>query len=228
MDFIIISVGNELLSGDIVNSNSAYIAQKLTHSGHKVVKMITIPDVTDVIATEVSQASQDADHVVVTGGLGVTHDDITAEGIAKATNRELEVNEDVLSFLKARMRNEEAMESMATIPEGSEVVNNVVGAAPGFMVDNISVMPGVPEEMKYILDNFLPKYGSYSYFEDRLMVKGYEDKIMEKMNSVVDEFQDVEVGSYPKPGYIVIKFSGKDKERVKRAKEELESMIKYP
>lgn len=226
MDFVIISVGNELLSGDIVNTNSAYIANQLTHSGHKVIKMVTIPDVIDIIAAEVSHASQKADHVVVTGGLGVTHDDVTPEGISKATNRDLKVNEEVLSFLKTRMKNEEAMESMATIPQGSEVVNNVVGAAPGFMVDNISVMPGVPEEMKYILDKLLPKYGSHNYFEDRLMVKGYEDKIMEKMNSIVDEFEDVEVGSYPKPGYIVIKFSGKDKERVKTAKEKLESMIK--
>ncbi|MFO7966830.1 MAG: molybdopterin-binding protein [Archaeoglobaceae archaeon] len=226
MNFTIISVGNELLSGDIVNSNSAYIAHKLTHSGHKVIKMVTIPDVTDIIAAEVSQASQNADHVIVTGGLGVTHDDVTTEGISKATNRELKINDEVLSFLRTRMRNEEAMESMATIPEGSKAVNNVVGAAPGFIVDNISVMPGVPEEMKYILDKLLPQYGSYNYFEDRLMVKGYEDKIMEKMNSIVDEFEDVEVGSYPKPGYIVIKFSGEDEERVKKAKEKLESMIK--
>lgn len=226
MDFIIISVGNELLSGDIVNTTSAYIANKLTHSGHRVIKMITIPDVIDIISAEVSQASQNADHVIVTGGLGVTHDDITAEGIAKATNKELEINEEVVSFLKTRMKNEDAMERMATIPEGAEVVNNVVGAAPGFMVDNISVMPGVPEEMKYILDKFLPQYGSHNYFEDRLMVKGYEDKIMEKLNSVVDEFQDVEVGSYPKPGYIVIKFSGKEKDKVKAAKEKLENMIK--
>lgn len=225
MDFIIISVGNELLSGDIVNTNSAYIADKLTHSGHNVTKMITIPDVIDIIAAEVSQASQNGDHVIVTGGLGVTHDDVTAEGISKATSRDLKINEEVLSFLKTRMKNEEAMERMATIPEGSEVVNNVVGAAPGFVVDNISVMPGVPEEMKYILDKLLSVYGSHNYFEDRLMVKGYEDKIMEKLNSVVDEFEDVEVGSYPKPGYIVIKFSGKDKERVKAAKEKLESMI---
>lgn len=226
MDFIIISVGNELLSGDIVNTNSAYIAHKLTHSGHNVIKMVTIPDLIDIIAGEVDQARKEAEHVIVTGGLGVTHDDVTAEGVSKATNRELKLNEDVYSFLKTRMKNEEAMESMSTIPEGSEVVNNVVGAAPGFMVDNVSVMPGVPEEMEYILNKFLTKYGSHNYFEDRLMVKGYEDRIMEKLNSVVDEFEDIEVGSYPKPGYIVIKFSGKDKEKVEAAKEKLESMIK--
>ncbi|MFP3909266.1 MAG: competence/damage-inducible protein A [Archaeoglobaceae archaeon] len=226
MDFIIISVGNELLSGDIVNTNSAYIANKLTRSGHNVIKMLTIPDVVDVIAQEVVDASQKADHVIVTGGLGVTHDDVTAEGVAKATNRELKVNDEVFSFLRARMKNETAIKSMATIPEGSEVVNNVVGAAPGFMVDNISVMPGVPEEMKYILDKFLPKYGSYNYFEERMVVKGHEDKIMESLNSVVDEFEDVEIGSYPKPGYIMIKFSGKDEKRVKAAKEKLEDLIK--
>jgi molybdenum cofactor synthesis domain-containing protein len=226
MDFIIISVGNELLSGDIVNTNSAYIARKLTHNGHKVLKMITLPDDVNHIAEDVAKAKQKSDFVLVTGGLGVTHDDVTAEGIAKATKRKLVLNQEAYSFLRTRMKNEEAMKKMATLPEGSEVINNVVGAASGFIVENIAVMPGVPAEMEYMMEKLLERYGRSDYFEERLEVGGYEDRIMKKLNTVVDEFKDVEIGSYPKSGYIIIKFSGKDKERVKMAKEKLMELIK--
>ncbi|HID43573.1 MAG TPA: competence/damage-inducible protein A [Archaeoglobaceae archaeon] len=226
MDFIIISVGNEILSGDIVNTNSAYIAKKLTQSGHRVLKMVTIPDEVEVIAEEVANASKNAEFVLVTGGLGVTHDDVTTEGIAKATKRELVINKDVYSFLKTRMKSEEAMKKMATLPEGSEAINNLVGAAPGFIVNNIAVMPGVPAEMEYIMEKLLERYGSADYFEERVMVEGFEDRIVKKLNSVVEEFKDVNIGSYPKSGHIIIKFSGKDKERVKKARKKFQSLIR--
>ena len=226
MDFIIISVGNEILSGDIVNTNSAYIAKKLTQSGHRVLKMVTIPDEVEVIAEEVANASKNAEFVLVTGGLGVTHDDVTTEGIAKATKRELVINKDVYSFLKTRMKSEEAMKKMATLPEGSEAINNLVGAAPGFIVNNIAVMPGVPAEMEYIMEKLLERYGSADYFEERVMVEGFEDRIVKKLNSVVEGFKDVNIGSYPKSGHIIIKFSGKDKERVKKARKKFQSLIR--
>jgi len=225
MDFIIISVGNEILSGDIVNTNSAYIAKKLTQSGHKVKKMITVPDEVEVIAEEVEKASRNAEFVLVTGGLGVTHDDVTAEGIAKATKRKLVVNDEAYSFLKTRMKNEEAMRKMATLPEGAEAINNLVGAAPGFVVNNIAVMPGVPAEMEYIMEKLLERYGTTDYFEERVMVEGFEDRIVKKLNTVVEEFKDVDIGSYPKPGHIIIKFSGKDRRRVRDAKEKFQSLI---
>lgn len=225
MDFIIISVGNEILSGDIVNTNSAYIAKKLTQSGHRVKMMITVPDEVEVIAEEVERASKNAKFVLVTGGLGVTHDDVTAEGIAKATKRKLVVNEGAYSFLKTRMKNEEAMRKMATLPEGSEVINNLVGAAPGFIVNNIAAMPGVPAEMEYIMEKLLERYGSTDYFEEIVMVEGFEDRIVKKLNKVVEEFRDVNIGSYPKPGHIIIKFSGKDRKRVRDAKEKFQNLI---
>jgi molybdenum cofactor synthesis domain-containing protein len=208
-----------------VNTNSAYIAKKLTQLGHRVLRMITIPDEVDVIAEVVKHSSNNADFVLVTGGLGVTHDDVTAAGVAKATGKELILDEDAYSFLKTRMKNEEAMKKMATIPEGSEAINNIVGAAPGFIIRNIAVMPGVPAEMEYMMDKLLLRYGSSDYFEERLMVEGFEDRIMKKLNAVVDEFRDVEIGSYPKTGHIIIKFSGKNRNRVRHAKEKLESLI---
>lgn len=225
MNFIVISIGNEILSGDIVNTNSAYIAKTLTHKGHKILKIITIPDDIEIIANEVLKASNEADFVLVTGGLGVTHDDVTSEGVAKATNRSLVLDVDAFAYLKSRMRNEETMKKMATLPEGSKAINNIIGAAPGFIIDNIAVMPGVPAEMEYIMDKLLSEFGEKNYFEDRLIVEGYEDKIVKKLDRVVEEYPDIEIGSYPKPGHIIIKFSGKDKKRVESAKKVLKAMI---
>lgn len=226
MDFIIISVGNELLSGDITNTNATHMAKRLTQSGHKVIRIITVPDIVDDIAEEVARARQKADFVLVTGGLGVTHDDVTAEGVAKALGKKLVLNEEALSLLKTKMSNEEAMKKVATLPEGSEVIENNVGAAPGFVVENVAVMPGVPAEMEDIFEKLLARFGVNEYFEDRVKVDGFEDRILDELNRVVEEFSDVEIGSYPKSDHVIIKFSGKDRKRVEEAKKRLMELLK--
>ncbi len=226
MDFIIISVGNELLSGDITNTNATYMAKRLTQSGHRVIRIITVPDIVDDIAEEVARARQKADFVLVTGGLGVTHDDVTAEGVAKALGKKLVLNEEALSLLKTKMSNEEAMKKVATLPEGSEIIENNVGAAPGFIVENVAVMPGVPAEMEDIFEKLLARFGVNEYFEDRLKVDGFEDRILDKLNRVVEEFRDVEIGSYPKKDHVIIKFSGRDRKRVEEAKKRLMELLK--
>ena len=226
MDFIIISVGNELLSGDIANSNAAYMAKKLVHMGHRVKRIIVVPDDVAEIAEEVSKASKKADFVLVTGGLGATHDDVTAEGIAKAFGLKLELNEVAAYMLRRLTRNEEAIRKVASMPEGSEVIPNDRGAAPAFIVRNVAVMPGVPVEMEDTFEKILKKFSKERYFEESLKVEGYEEKILKQLNSVVEEFKDVEIGSYPKPGYVIVKFSGKDNKRVKEAKKRLEKLLK--
>jgi len=106
MDFIIISVGNELLCGDTQNTNATYMAKKLTQFGHYVRRVIVVPDDVDEIAMEVSRAREMADFVLVTGGLGVTHDDVTAEGVAKAFRRKLELNDEAVETMRGRVTNE--------------------------------------------------------------------------------------------------------------------------
>ncbi len=225
MEFVIISVGNEILSGDIANTNATYIARRLTKKGHKVVKMIVIPDDVDAIAKEVGENLES--FVVVTGGLGATHDDVTTEGIAKALNRKLVLYEDVLKELKERFpkANEEALKKVCTFPEGAEVVRNDVGVAPGYLVENVLVMPGVPAEMEDVFEKVLPRFGERSYYEETLIVYKKESEMLEELNRVVEEFKDVQIGSYPKEGYVVIKFSGENLERVRKAKETLKELL---
>ena len=226
MDFIIVSVGNELLSGDIANSNAAYMAKKLVHMGHRVKRIIVVPDDVSEIAEEVSKASEKADFVLVTGGLGATHDDVTAEGIAKAFGLKLELNEVAASMLRRITKNEEAIWKVASLPEGAEVIPNDKGAAPAFIVKNVAVMPGVPVEMEDTFEKILKKFSREKYYEESLKIKGFEERILKQLNEVVEEFEDVEIGSYPKPGYVIIKFSGKDYERVREAKKKLEGLLK--
>uniref|UniRef100_A0A7C3R7V0 Competence/damage-inducible protein A n=1 Tax=Archaeoglobus fulgidus TaxID=2234 RepID=A0A7C3R7V0_ARCFL len=225
MEFIIISVGNEILSGDITNTNAAYMARKLTHAGHRVKKIVAIPDEVDVIADEVRKASNEADFVLVTGGLGATHDDVTAEGIAKALNRKLVVNREVYEWLSKLSSNEEAVRKISSVPEGSEIVWNDVGAAPAFIVGNVAVMPGVPAEMENTFEKILQRFEKASYHEEIVKVSGFEVKIVDKLNKVVKDNPEVNIGSYPKPGYVMVKFSGKDEEKVKRAVRQFEELL---
>ncbi len=225
MDFIIISVGNEILSGDITNTNAAYMAKKLTRMGHRVVRIVTVPDDVDVIAEEVARASKMADFVLVTGGLGATHDDVTAEGVAKAFGRKLVINRDVYEWLNKLSDNEEAVRKISSVPEGSEIVWNDVGAAPAFIIENVAVMPGVPAEMENTFEKILGRFGRRGYHEEVLKIEGFEVRIVDELNRVVDEFPDVQIGSYPKPGYVLVKFSGRDEERVKEARKRLEELL---
>ncbi|MEM4472176.1 MAG: molybdopterin-binding protein [Archaeoglobaceae archaeon] len=217
MKFVIINVGNELLSGDTVNTNASYMARKLVERGHEVKRIIVVPDNVSEIAEEVEKASKLYDFVLVTGGLGATHDDVTNEAIAKALKRKLVVNQEVYNYLKKFSDKEEAIRKLASIPEGSEVVWNDIGAAPAYVVENVAVMPGVPEEMKNTFAKILERFEKLNYFEEQVRIDGYEVGILEELNSIVSEFPDLQIGSYPKYGYVIVKFSGRDKERVKKA-----------
>ncbi|MEM0202504.1 MAG: molybdopterin-binding protein [Archaeoglobaceae archaeon] len=226
MKFVIISVGNELLNGDTVNTNATYMAKKLVEKGHEVKRIIVVPDVVSEIAEEVERASRLYDFVLVTGGLGATHDDVTNEAIARALKRKLVVNEKVYEYLRKFSDNEFAIKKIASIPEGSELIWNDVGAAPAYIVENVAVMPGVPAEMENTFAKILAKFEKLSYFEEQVRIDGYEVAILNELNVVVSEFQDVQIGSYPKIGYVIVKFSGKDKERVKKAVERFRELLK--
>ncbi|RLI81149.1 MAG: competence/damage-inducible protein A [Archaeoglobales archaeon] len=228
MDFVIVSVGNEILSGDITNTNATYIARRLTERGHKIVRMIVVPDEVDEIADEVRRGLNISRFVIVTGGLGATHDDVTTEGIARALNRRLILYEDVYSKLKERFPNasDVALKKVCTFPENSEVIENDVGVAPGYIVNSVLVMPGVPAEMEDVFEKVLPRFGESGYYEETVRVGLRESEMLKELNTVVKEFEDVQIGSYPKESYVVVKFSGSDRERVEMAKRRFIDLLK--
>ena len=160
----IVTVGNELLIGRIVNTNASWLAEKLTFMGFKVVRIITVPDDLGDIEEEVGRAFRRADLVITTGGLGPTYDDITLEGVARAVGRRLVLNEDALEMVKEFYRKvgfelTEDRRKMAYMPEGAIPLPNPVGAAPGMFLKIggkiIASLPGVPSEMKGMFDESL-------------------------------------------------------------------------
>ncbi|GAB6148352.1 nicotinamide mononucleotide deamidase-related protein [Stetteria hydrogenophila] len=157
----IISVGNELLIGRVVNTNASYLARRLTFLGFNVDRIITVPDKVEDIVEELRRGLGRARLIITTGGLGPTMDDLTLEGIARAVNRPLQVNEEayrqVKEFYERRglpMTRERV--KMAMLPEGAIPLRNPVGAAPGVFLEVdgrvIVALPGVPREMEAIFE----------------------------------------------------------------------------
>jgi molybdenum cofactor synthesis domain-containing protein len=149
----ILTIGNELVSGDVENGNATWLARRLAPLGFAVRLIAAVPDEIEVIAELVRVEAPRSDLVVVTGGLGGTPDDLTREGIAHAFGvPQVEVPE-LAADLRARFtRDPEYAARWALLPDGSEPLANPLGGAPGFRIENVYVLPGLPSEMAAMFD----------------------------------------------------------------------------
>ncbi len=164
----IITIGDELLIGQVVNTNASYIGRKLSEIGISVARIVSVGDSEKEIIDELKYSFENFDVVILTGGLGPTHDDVTKSAICKFFNTELVLNEDVLNqvreFLAKRGRTElnEANKSQALVPAKAKIITNYWGTAPGFLFEEngkiVIVMPGVPKEMMGMMENFVINY----------------------------------------------------------------------
>jgi nicotinamide-nucleotide amidase len=163
----IISIGDEILIGQIVNTNAAYIGEKLLAIGVRVGRVTTIGDQEEIILDSLRKAFQENEIIIITGGLGPTHDDITKKVIAKFFNcgfrKDAEVYEHVKNLLTKRgVPMSFVNDDQASVPEICKVLFNKAGTAPGMYFEQngkeMFVMPGVPFEMKYIMDNHILPY----------------------------------------------------------------------
>lgn len=167
----IITIGDEILIGQIVDSNAVWIAEHLHQVGVDIVRMETVPDEQHVISSVLRRAVESVDLVIMTGGLGPTHDDVTREAVSEAMGVGLSVRDDVLKRIARRYQERDrdvpgSAQIQATVPDGFDVIPNSVGTAPGFWrVWNengrsrmLAVLPGVPTEMKVMMkDEVLPR-----------------------------------------------------------------------
>src|SRR5512140_2433009 len=145
----ILTIGNELLSGDVENTNGSWLARRLEAAGVDVRLIAVLPDEIEEIATTVREQAGRADLVLVTGGLGGTPDDLTREAVAAAFGVEQAEYADVATQLRARFRrNPEYAARWAMLPAGRRPLANPLGGAPGFVVENVYVLPGLPVEME--------------------------------------------------------------------------------
>lgn len=231
MQVALVTVGDELLAGDTENTNATWLARELTERGAAVRRVLVVPDDERAIADAVARYRDAYDAVILTGGLGGTHDDVTMSAVADALDRPLAVNEEarrdvaetVAGFREAnpdlfeRYEMDLDMDEQASIPEGSRPLLNPVGLAPGCAADGVYVLPGIPEEMKATFGTVADEFAGESR-SATLHTPAPEGALTERLTEARDRF-DVAVGSYPAPRGEPnrIKVSGDDPGAIDRA-----------
>ena len=197
----IIVIGDEILSGRTQDTNSNFIADKLTKEGIKLEEILVIQDVKEIIKENVINFSSKYSYVFTTGGIGPTHDDITSESISEAFQLNCETNIQAFEILNNYYPEGEFNESrqrMAKMPVGSELILNPMTAAPGFKIKNIFVLPGVPEIMQVM---FLELIKTLKKGKAKLITtintNLYESKIAIELKNIQSNYKDASIGSYP-------------------------------
>lgn len=198
-----IVIGDEILSGRTRDSNMHFAAGKLTEKGICLTEARVIADDRAGIIATVRDLSERCDHVLTSGGIGPTHDDITADAVAAAFGTGIEVNEDARRVMAARYaaRGQELTGNrlrMARIPLGAALIDNPVSAAPGFSLGNTHVMAGVPEIFRAMAEGLLPRLeGGAPLVSDTLQMWRPESDVAEDLGAIAGDFPDLAMGSYP-------------------------------
>ncbi len=198
----ILIIGNEILSGRTKDQNVSFLASWLNSNlGIKIEEVRIIPDIEKMIIKNVLELSKNFNYVLTTGGIGPTHDDITAKSISKAFKKKYKFNDEALSILKKYYGKEfnGPRKKMAKMPDDSKLVYNPSSAAPGFMIKNVICLPGVPLILKSMVHN-LKKYlkPGAKIFSKSINCETVESKIAVGLNKIQKKYKKtVEIGSYP-------------------------------
>jgi nicotinamide-nucleotide amidase len=195
----IVTIGNELVSGDTVNTNGSWLAARLEALGVDVLLIAALPDEEERVAALVRAQAAEADVVLVTGGLGGTPDDITREAIATAFGVPQELQLEVAERLRARFRGDpDYVTRWAQLPAGSRALENPLGGAPGFVIDNVYVLPGLPAEMKAMFETLAAELGGGSPIGSwRRTYRTTESRIVAVLQAGGERYPAVKIGSYP-------------------------------
>jgi molybdenum cofactor synthesis domain-containing protein len=196
-------IGDEILSGRTRDSNMHFLAGELTRHGIELKEARVVADDHHAIVAAVNALRAAYDHVFTSGGIGPTHDDITADAIADAFGVPISVREDARAILAAHYERSglefnAARQRMARIPEGARLIENPISAAPGFSLGNVHVMAGVPNIFQAMLASVLPTLtGGAPLLSQSLRVDRGEGEIAEAFGALAAEFPDLSFGSYP-------------------------------
>lgn len=241
----IISIGNELLIGDTLNTNASWLGRYLNEQGFEVEQVVTMPDTYDLLIGRVRESFNDADFTIVTGGLGPTHDDITKKVITDLFETHLVLNKNVLNHIKkifeARgFKFSQSNADQALVPENSSILFNKKGTAPGLWIEEgghvMAVLPGVPHEMRYLTENEItPRLESE--FPDRTVrsVRYFhtagvpESTLSEQVIGDISEYlsSGFEVAFLPNAGGVKVRagYRGNDIEQAESKMEKFRSII---
>lgn len=196
-------IGDEILSGRTRDANMYYLAGALTEIGIDLKEVRVVSDDKAAIIAAVTALSQAHDTVITSGGIGPTHDDITADGIAAAFGQRIDVRDDARAILAAHYAKSgtelnTARLRMARIPDGAALIENPVSAAPGFKLENVHVMAGVPSVFQAMVESVLPSLtGGAPLISRSLRVDRGEGDIAEPLGALARAYPMLSMGSYP-------------------------------
>ena len=217
MRVAVVTVGDEILAGEITDTNSRWLCARLAERGVDVERITTVPDRVADIARVVNEFRAEYDAVVVTGGLGPTHDDLTMEAVAAAVGREVTEHEGALAWLTEAggYSADDLAKGTADLPEGARFLENDVGVAPGAVVESVYVLPGVPGEMKAMFERIESEFSGERVHTETVVADEPESALIDRLAALQDRF-DATVGSYP-GDTVRLRVRSRDPEEAERA-----------
>ena len=197
----VLIIGNEILSGRTQDTNTGTLANWLNSLGVKVGEVRVVPDEEKIIIDTLNLLRKTYNYVFTTGGIGPTHDDITAQSVAKAFNKKYEIHKQAFKILESYYKPgefNEGRQKMVWMPEDAELILNPTSGAPGFSIDNVFCLPGVPSILKSMLGGLKNKIvGGEPILSQTISLKTVESEIANSLTKVQEQNKDVEIGSYP-------------------------------
>jgi len=197
----IIIIGNEILSGRTQDANVVHLSKWLNELGIKVEEVRVIPDIEDCIVNTVNEVRKKFKYVFTTGGIGPTHDDITSRSIAKAFKVSYGYNKEAYETLEKYYKPSEfndGRKKMAKMPDKASLIYNPSSGAPGFIVENVYCLPGVPSILKSMVNGLKNRIsGGKKILSKTISVSTVESEIAKPLEDIQNKFKNIEIGSYP-------------------------------
>jgi len=220
----ILVIGNEILSGKVVDVNSPYLCRELRALGVEVERITTIPDVIETIATEVQTMSAAYDFVFTSGGIGPTHDDLTIDGIAAAFDLPVQRSDSIVARLRRAVEGElnDSQLKMAQIPAGATLLDAGDLWFPLVIVKNVHILPGIPELLRKKFESARDRFRGVPFVLKRVFVEQRESDIAATLHALLGEFPELMLGSYPRIGAdVMLTLESRDEQYVQRALDRL-------
>jgi FAD synthetase len=227
----IIVIGNEILSGKVADTNAAFLTQELRSLGVSVRRILVVPDETEAIAEAIHMFQPAFDVLFTSGGVGPTHDDVTIAGVARGLGRRVirhaELEQKIREFSGNRIN--DARLKMAEVPEGAELIVEGRLSFPILRVENIYILPGIPELFREKFLAMRSRFAAAPYFLRAVYMRAAESMIARHLNETLEAFPLLQLGSYPRlsdPEYQVrVTLESKDQEYVNRAFDHLMAQL---
>ena len=230
----VIVIGNEILSGRTRDANLPYLARRLGELGIRLREARVVADTEEAIAEAVNECRARYDYVFTTGGIGPTHDDITADAVARAFGVELAYHDEAVALLRSQYAEDELNEArmrMARVPEGGNLIHNPISKVPGFQIENVFVMAGVPIVMQAMFEGLRDRLVGGEVVRTRTISAPLaEGVIAGGLGLLQERYSEIDIGSYPY--YRVGRFGlsivlrSTDEARLEAAAEEVEALIR--